>query len=497
MICTIIKGPTIEEIHSQCQQALRYSNLMEWRLDLFFDRNFKKLLEIKKSYPLPCIFTLRPHWEGGAFMGTEEERKAEFDHLLALKPEFCDIEWKTPRRFLDAYLHENPDIKKIVSYHHFGRAPPQLKRRIQAMFSQPADYYKIAVHTHSLAEVMDLFALLQKSSKPLLAMSLGEHGPLTRILGKKFGAPWVYASAFPDEGSGLMDVQSLCEVYRINTQNSKTKIFGLVGNPVSESISHLTHNAIFQKLGMDAVYVKIRAEEKELPTVLELMKKLTIHGLSITMPYKEAFNKILYCHNPINTLMRTKHKILYTNTDGLGALEAIERRMSVNERRIVLLGLGGASKAIAKQCSEKGALISIVSRKVTNKENFNQRVKIFSPEHMEILFDKGYDILINCTPHSCPIDEKYVDPNAVIMDIKTVPVLTKLLKKALQKGCKIIPGWEMFLHQAVLQFIWWFGPVVEKNQLEEILREQILSVLKDQTESCGDLSSSLASLVYT
>nr|NGX38471.1 Shikimate dehydrogenase (NADP(+)) [Chlamydiota bacterium] len=238
---------------------------------------------------------------------------------------------------------------------------------------------------------------------------------------------------------GQLQAQELIETYNFHDHDANTEIYGLIGNPLEQSPSHQMHNAFFKKKRINAVYVKMPLLEEELPLFFKLAKQLRIRGLSVTMPFKEKLFDYIDCVEEkaigaVNTLILDE-KITGANTDGQGALDAIG---DVANKRCVIIGDGGASKAIAFEAKRRGAHITIISRRAQNLENI--------PE---------YDILINTTPVACPIDLSELLPRRVVMDINVLHTTTPFMLRAKALGCRLIYGLEMFERQAHGQFLRW------------------------------------------
>lgn len=328
----------------------------------------------------------------------------------------------------------------------------------------------------------------RKKDHHLIAIGMGSHGQVTRILGPVFGCPITYA-ALEEELStapGQLTINALKEMYHISDLNTKTAIFRLIGKPVDKSISHLTHNPFFKEADLNAVYVKMQVEQSELGNFLHYAKELPFQGLSVTMPLKEEVMKYLDWIDPtaksigaVNTLLFEKGKISGFNTDAKGALEAIEKVMQVKGKTIVMIGAGGAAKAIASEAIQRGAQLVILNRDVVRGRQLAKKLNCEwgSLDAMKEYASRGYDILINSTP-VLPIPAEFILPGKVVMDIRTLPKDTEFLKAAKEKGCRIVYGYRMFVEQALGQYRHWFGNTIDLSEGVAILdkkAERILS----------------------
>jgi 3-dehydroquinate dehydratase / shikimate dehydrogenase len=488
MLCVVIKGPSYQEAHQQIQKALTYADLVELRLDAFESLDESRLKQLRAAFSIPMIFTLRDKSQGGFYQDSEETRFADICRLAALKPEYFDLESHIPLRFATAIAEHHPEIKWIISYHDFAKTPHHLERIYQDLQMVPASFYKIAVQANTSLDGLRLLTFMKDSDKKVIGMTMGLQEQPSRILGPIFGSPITYASL--DEElkivPGQLTAQKLVETYHHRSLNVDTEIYGLIGDPVDRSISTEMHNPLMEALGLNAVYIKMPLKADELGEFFQLAKKLHFRGLSVTMPLKESLFPFLDHVDPyaqeigaINTLVFEDDKILGFNTDAPGALNAIEAEVPVKGKKIVIIGAGGAAKAVVVESCRRGGYVTILNR---HREKARQLADRFHGtgeglEHIKACFEEGYDILINCTSHPMPIDPEYILPNALVMDIKTKPKETDFLKFAKDKGCKIVYGYKMFIEQGILQFVLWFKGKIDIQKAREFLQQKSSKVL--------------------
>src|SRR5206468_4295592 len=139
------------------------------------------------------------------------------------------------------------------------------------------------------ADNLRLLALIKKSTKPTVAFCMGDLGTASRVLGLRLGMPFTFA-AFNKErqiAPGMLSFQELQKIYRVESINAETKVFGVIGDPVSHSHSPLIHNAAFAQLGINAVYLPFRVPRGELGPFLTSFRAIPIQGYSVTIPHKE------------------------------------------------------------------------------------------------------------------------------------------------------------------------------------------------------------------
>lgn len=479
MICIVIKGPTIQEAHEQISAASAYADVVELRLDNFQSLDFSALKHLLSSYSIPMIFTLRRPSQGGNYLKSEELLFADFMKLAEIGPAYLDIEYCFPAHYIKNISTKYPEVKIILSYHNFTETPTNLDALYSEMKKVSAYYYKIAVTAQNSSDTLRLLCWKKQIDKNVITISMGTHGQFSRILSPIVGNPFTYATIdnHLTTAPGQLPAKTLIEQYHYRKLTPSTNIYGLIGDPVDLSISDITHNKMIQNHALDAVYVKMRVTESELPEFIHFAKKLPLHGLSVTMPLKEFVLPHIDHIDPIakeigacNTLQFHNGTIFGTNTDGMGALNAIERKMPIKGKKIVLIGAGGSAKAIAHEARRRGAHVTVLNRNKKKAEHLANNLSCLG-HGLEHLSECHYDILINSTPVGMPIDRNHIRPDSLVMDIKTYPKQSEFLTHASQKGCEIIYGYHMFVEQAVGQFNLWFKNRINVTHLRNSLAE--------------------------
>ena len=262
--------------------------------------------------------------------------------------------------------------------------------------------------------------------------------------------------------------------------DTKTQFCGVIGKPVGHSLSPAIHNAAFRTLGLNFVYLAWQVEA--IGDAVKGLRALgNFRGASITIPHKVAAMQFLDHVEPtakrigaINTIVADKGELTGYNTDATGALRALcEGGVDLRGRRIVMLGSGGAARAIAfalavESGAEKLTLLGIEDRERTTLAQDVRSTAALTVEDSylnestlrRILPDS--QVLIHCTPvgmspkfDTTCVPASLLHEGLAVMDIVYNPRETQLLKDAKRAGCKTIPGLEMFLNQAVTQFELW------------------------------------------
>jgi 3-dehydroquinate dehydratase/shikimate dehydrogenase len=489
MICVAIKGPTFAEAHAQIMQAIPHADLIELRLDYFDEVDLVALGQLKQKFSIPMIFALKGIIQGGQYKGIESERLKLICRLAELKPEYMDLESHLDIQFLQQLNQNHPSIKFIISFHDFSKTPDDLTAVFDRM-QKPIDcIYKIAVRANSGLDVLKFIDWEKKIGTPIIGISMGTFGQISRILQPIVGGYFTYACLDEDlkTAPGQITAGNLLDCYHFRRLNSHSKIFGLIGDPIEQSLSHQSHNYSMRESQINAVYVKMQVKPSQLQDFLQYAKKLPFSGLSVTMPLKESVIPFLDFVDPevqrigaCNTLVFEDEKIYGFNTDGFGALNAIEKYVLVKEKRIVIIGAGGAAKAIIYEACRRGAHVTVVNRDAKKAElvaaHFGCNGKAL--DRMEECYRDGYDIIINCTPIEMPIDEQYILPGTLVMDIRTRPKESLFLKHAFNKGCKVVFGYEMFIEQAIGQFNLWFKERINSLAWREKIECKIMEFLQ-------------------
>jgi shikimate dehydrogenase len=273
------------------------------------------------------------------------------------------------------------------------------------------------------------------------------------------------------------------------------KIYGLIGYPVKHSFSAIMHNATFKALGINAEYKLFEKRPEELGYFLDSLSKENIYGLNVTIPYKEVVLKYLQWKSPevkftdaVNVIIvKDKSYLEGWNTDGIGFHRHLTMDLKFNPlgKSVVVLGAGGAAKAIINQLARHGAK-NITIYDIDNDKSLNLAAKInkefpkcnaIASDSIEKLDIKNADLLINATPigmkgdDPCLVDPDSLHPSLLVYDLIYNPPETKILKLAKQKGAPISNGLGMLLYQGVRSFELWTGQKAPVEVMRKALRE--------------------------
>ncbi|WP_295101982.1 shikimate dehydrogenase [uncultured Candidatus Kuenenia sp.] len=490
MICVpIVANNNNDAIHDM-ECASKIADAVELRIDYIHDLNLRQILG---KCTKPVIVTNRPVREGGKFRGTEEERLQLLKQAIQLQADYVDIEHDSIRNVKKNgnALFAASKTKIIVSYHNFRETPENLSEIYNTLFQSGADIVKIVTHANSITDNIKIYQLLQQSKIPIISFCMGEYGIISRILYKIFGSYLTFASLQKGKESapGQINIEELLNRYNIKNQNKHTAVYGLIGNPVSHSISPVIHNALFKEIGMNCVYVPFKVDE--IGRFISEFKKLNISGYSVTIPHKESIINYLDDAGPIakkigavNTVVNKNNRLIGFNTDLEAAVTVLAEVANVSghtaadacfkNKHVTIIGAGGVARAIAFGLKMYGADITLVSRNHNRMQSLAGEVGC-SFTNKNGLQNLETDIFVNATPvgmypsiNETPVDRKLLKPNMIVFDTIYNPPETKLIKDAKEIGCKTVGGMPMFIRQAAAQFRLWTDTEPPLNIIENI-----------------------------
>ncbi|MGI6639156.1 MAG: shikimate dehydrogenase [Desulfobulbus sp.] len=274
--------------------------------------------------------------------------------------------------------------------------------------------------------------------------------------------------------------------------NGSSKLFGVLGHPVAHSLSPAMHNAAFQARGINAVYLPLDATD--LATAFAGLKALSFVGISVTVPHKVAIIPFLDAIEPVaqkigavNTLLfhhdvnDANGKLLCTgeNTDWLGANQALAEVIDLAGSSVLVLGAGGAARAIGFGLQEAGAQIFLHNRSEERGRLLAAELGCSFVDTTEVKHVQA-DVLVNATSagmepevNIIPLEAELLAHFQVVMDIVYAPLQTRLLSEAAARGCKTVPGTQMLLYQATAQWRLWLGEEPPTEVMRAALNEAL------------------------
>lgn len=280
-------------------------------------------------------------------------------------------------------------------------------------------------------------------------------------------------------------MKQLRDLYRIENVDAATRVYGVVGDPVEHSMSPAMMNAAFRRENLNSVYLALHA--KSVADLIKCSREIPIHGMSVTMPYKESIIEELDNCEPLcqkvgacNTVIRSQDGKLYGfNTDVAGVVRPLEHRLPLAGAKVLVIGAGGAARAAVFGLREKGANVFIFNRTPQTaqklaRESGSKTVK------REELKKQTFDVIINATSVGMGNGAKSVieenEMNArLAFDLVYNPVETKFLQMARAKGMAVISGVEMFVQQGARQFEIWTGKPAPAAEMQHVVLTELQS----------------------
>lgn len=478
-VCGVVAARSAVEAWRQVCEALRYTTTIELRFDwLATAGERRKLLALLKNRPrhrqINFIATCRRQNAGGKFRGSLTEQLSVLRWAVAAGCRWVDLEIETVESFpafaLDLYTAR---AKRILSFHNFRAMPPaaelaQSVRRMEILCANGGfDAIKIAIQCNSLREGLQLLQIAHERPN-IIAIPMGEICAPLRILALREGSALSYAPVEEATAPGQIRLAELFDLYRPSNLTSKTSLFAVIGDPIAHSLSPTLHNAGFRARKIDAVYLPFRVID--LNDFLRAIPRLRIAGFSVTLPHKETLLRSLERCDPLAKTIRAVNavavrangKLFGYNTDSLGALRALKGKLRLAGSSVLILGAGGASRAVAFILARKGARIFICSRTLSRAQHLVRDVKGETIERGAIR-RRSFDLIVNATPvgmhpreDDSPLNASEMNC-AVAFDLIYRPPRTKFLRLAAKKGIRTVSGVEMFLAQGIAQWQTWTG----------------------------------------
>jgi len=449
--------------------AAKGAQLVELRADYL--SRLPDLSRLLRDRPTPCVITCRRQSDRGRWRGTEQQRQALLRTAVVYGAEYVDLERDVARA-----IPRYGVTKRIVSHHDFEETPDNLEEIYAECAELDPDIIKLATMANAPSDMVRMLKLVREADVPTVGFCMGELGMASRILCGKYGSPFTYASFSKERelAPGQLSFEEMQGIYRFDAINSDTQVYGVIGDPIGHSLSPLIHNAAFRSEDRNAVYLPFRIPKDLLASTLEEFEWLEVDGYSVTIPHKEAVITVAdRTDGPVqeigaaNTLYRDRQGYwLASNTDYEAALASIRLGMetegqvdeSLSGKKVLLLGAGGAARAIGLGLARSGALLTIANRTHKRAQELAsglgcQQIKW---ENRGTVFA---DVLVNCTPvgmhpnvDETPYEIHWLRENMLVFDTIYNPESTLLLKNARERGCRTVSGVEMFVRQAAAQF---------------------------------------------
>ena len=272
------------------------------------------------------------------------------------------------------------------------------------------------------------------------------------------------------------------------------KLFAVIGNPVRHSLSPVMMSACFKALNVPALYAAFYVDE--LDSDLKLLHKAGFSGLSVTIPYKEMacrlaeqIDQTAQEIRAANTLRRTNLGWEGINTDWIGALRALSAVVEVSARNALILGAGGAARAVAYGLKRAGANVTISNRCSERGKVLSRQIKSnFIPLNVLAKVVRGFDIVVQCTSvgledsgASPIVSDSFFKPEMTVMDLIYSPRWTAFSRAARDAGCTVVSGLDMLLYQGAAQLQWWLERPVFETPAIEAMRQALEEAVNEKS----------------
>eukprot|EP00274_Cyanoptyche_gloeocystis_P006319 CAMPEP_0196654866 /NCGR_PEP_ID=MMETSP1086-20130531/4602_1 /TAXON_ID=77921 /ORGANISM="Cyanoptyche gloeocystis , Strain SAG4.97" /LENGTH=573 /DNA_ID=CAMNT_0041986873 /DNA_START=285 /DNA_END=2006 /DNA_ORIENTATION=+ len=527
-ICASLTAETTEECIRQMAKAVEAgADLVEIRLDYIRDPDIKQILAARVC---PAIVTNRPLRENGRFEGSEEERLGLLAQAGELGADYVDVEYDCV-----SGLRTRGSAKLILSYHNYTSTPSleELRAIHDQMRASGADVTKVATFANRVTDNLEVFRLLASvpDDAPCIGLCMGPCGLMSRALAPKVGSFLTFAAmdSGKETAPGQLSIDALKNLYRFKKIGPTTKVHAIVGSPVAQSMSPAIHNAAFQELDLDCVYVPLLVAPEDLEHTIRSFAKtevagdFAIAGYSVTIPHKEAVLRLADEVDPVaqaigagNTLVSVgtdgpRRRYMVTNTDWLAAITAVEDGIRARDagpeatpaasasgsgsesesepvsplrgRRVAVVGAGGAARALAFGVKQRGGVPVIMNRTVDRALKLAVEIGCEAVPLSDTSIFATCDVIMNASsvgmfPDSgvSPVPQECILERHVVFDSVYNPLRTRLVRDAEKAGAVAVQGSEMFIRQAIAQFELW----TNQKAPAELMASTILGILKEK-----------------
>jgi 3-dehydroquinate dehydratase/shikimate dehydrogenase len=495
----VVAAETAALAQQQYRQALRISpppETLELRLDYLREKAqrtaFLRWLSRQRRGPA-MIATCRRRAGGGRFTGSAEAEIAVLAEAAGAGCRWCDVEIETAAQFAPAALRQRlAPARLFVSAHDFRRVPRDLAALIRKLDACEADAVKIAAACASFSDVLRLLRVARHRTD-VVAVPMGEEALAARVLALREGSALTYAAIDEATAPGQISLEAARQVYRLHRRfgraaagpTRRTRVYGVIGDPIAHSLSPLMHNAAFAARGMDAIFLPFHV--RDLADFAAFARGAGLAGFAVTIPHKERILRYLdRCDalaaeiGAVNTVAIRAGRLCGYNTDYAGVLRALEKRIRLRGARVLLLGAGGAARAAAFALARSGAAVAICARRPERARELAHAVGGESVERGALRRD-SFDAIVNGTPvgmhphGGSPLGARELRTR-VVMDLIYRPLRTDLLRLAERTGIETISGLEMFVAQGAAQQELWTGA----RAPEAVMRRAVLGALQQE-----------------
>ncbi|HYL47127.1 MAG TPA: shikimate dehydrogenase [Candidatus Limnocylindrales bacterium] len=487
-ICAVVAAGEVRSMWQQLLRALDESRTIELRLDrLAGDREIRQFLRRlgRRRFRATLIATCRRKAAGGRYHGTIAQQLIHLAEAIRAGCGWYDLEIesaaKCPEELLEVLLGEG---RQITSAHFFRSFPRNLNRVLRNLSRHRAEAVKIAAQCDSIADSLRLLRLA-RGRRNAIIVPMGEVALPARVLALREGAALAYAPVEISTAPGQIALEEMKHLYRADRITRRTRVYGVIGDPIVHSLSPQMQNAAFQARRMDAVYLPFLV--RDLRDFHGAIQPLGIAGFSVTLPHKETILRHLDDCDPlaarigaVNTVVvRGGGKLYGYNTDYVGVLRALERKIPLRGSRVLIFGAGGVARAVAFALAQAGASVCVCARRPERAKVLARAVDGQAVSRAS-LRREFFDAIINATPvgmHPAagrsPLSARELNCR-LVFDTIYRPRVTKLMQLAARRGIETVSGVEMFVAQGAAQWEIWTG----ERAPESAMRRAVLHALE-------------------
>jgi len=487
-ICAVVAASSAGEMAEQLRCALRETPTVELRLDwLKSDSERSRFLAwLRRRRPRRAVLlaTCRRREGGGLFAGSLQDELSWLAQAAAAGCLWCDLEVESLRKLPRNSIRQYSLPRRILlSIHDFQRIPP-LQPALETRWRGEVDAIKVAGAARTIADSARLLRFAATLGN-CVAVPMGEVGLPARLLALREGSPLAYAPVSAATAPGQVSLQEMKHLYRAHALNRRTRVFGVIGDPIAHSLSPLLHNTGFVSRKINAAYLPFLV--KDLRDFLKAAADFGLCGFSVTLPHKQSILRHLQdCDalsskiGAVNTVVVRRDGSLYGyNTDYVGVLHALEKKLRLAKSRVLVLGAGGSARAAVFALTRAGARVGICARRNAAARELARAAEA-EVVPRRALKTEFFDAILNATPvgmHPHPAISP-LEPGElhcrIVMDLIYRPEKTQLLKLAARKRIATVSGVEMFLAQGIAQWELW----MKRRAPEKTMRRAVLAALR-------------------
>ncbi|KAL5793050.1 hypothetical protein ACOSP7_001644 [Xanthoceras sorbifolium] len=508
LICTQLECKTTEEMVASMEKAKdEGADLVELCIDSMASSSHISDVEILLDQSiLPSIVSYRLKSSRSSSRGGCKNSCLQVLRLaLDLDVQFVEMDYEVASDMsMCEHIYGRSNTKVIVSSYVNGGRPSKEKLGdlIASMQATGADVIKLEIAVDYITDLAPIFDMLTHCQVPLIAMAVGSRGLISQLLGPKFGGFLVYGSLGGKSVPGLPSLVSLKQIYKLEHINVDTKVFGLVSNPVGHSKGPILHNPAFRHTRYNGIYVPMLVDDVE--EFFRTYTGIDFAGFSVGIPHKEAavaccdeVHPLAKSIGAVNTIIRRPidGKLIGYNTDCEASICAIED--ALRERQVsngvashtsllagktfVLVGAGGAGRALAFGAKSRGARVVIFNRDyerakalahaISGEALPYQLLHEYCPEN-GMIFANASAIGMEPNSNQTPISKDALKAYELVFDAVYTPRNTRLLREAAEVGAIVVSGVEMFIRQALGQFRLFTGGLAPEDFMRKLVLEQ-------------------------